>query len=115
MQETKGDNMNVEIIGQLTAGELLTYFAGGILIMSLPPIVGLMAVRTIFGAPAQDAREVGRRAMGAIGISLSIAFALGATGVSLLAPASADIFIILIILCLIFGLLGAGKLYWEDE
>ena len=107
--------MNIDQLGQLTVSEILAYFAGGVLLMSLPPIVGLMAVRTIFGTPAQDAREVGRRAMGAVGISLSIAFALGATGVSLLAPASADIFIILLILCLIFGLLGAGKLYWEEE
>ncbi len=107
--------MNIETLAQLTTSEILTYFAGGVLLMSLPPLVGLMAVRTIFGSPAQDASEIGRRTLGAVGISLSIAFALGATGVSLLAPASPDIFIILIILCLIFGLLGAGKLYWEED
>ena len=107
--------MDIDLIAQLSGGEILTYFAGGVLLMSLPPIVGLLAVRTIFGTPAEDSREFGRRTMGAIGISLSIAFALGATGVSLLAPASPDIFIMLLILCLISGLMGAGKLYWEEE
>ena len=107
--------MDIDLIAQLTTGEVFTYIAGAVLLMSLPPVVGLLAVRTIFGTPAQDTREFGRRMVGAAGISLSIAFALGATGVSLLAPASPDIFIILLILCLIFGLLGAGKLYWDDE
>lgn len=107
--------MDVDTLAQLTTGEIFAYITGAVLLMSLPPVVGLLAVRTIFGSPAENTQEFGRRMVGATGVSLSIAFALGATGVSLLAPASPDIFIILLILCLIFGLLGAGKLYWDEE
>lgn len=107
--------MDIDGIVHLTSTDLAFYFVGAAALIATPPLVGALLLRFLFSSmPANGAGSIGRL-LGALGLGLSVAFALGATGISLLRPASPDLFIALIILCLIFAMLGAGKLYWTEE
>jgi len=106
--------MDIQAFARLSTSEIFFYLAGGATLIATPPLIGTFVIYYLFHSKPDNGRVAMRRIMGAIAITLSIAFALGATGIALLQPASPDIFIALLILCLIFGLLGAGKLYWGD-
>jgi hypothetical protein len=100
---------------RITSSDLFLYFLGAAALVAVPPLVGVVLMRVLFSAVQGDGRGTIGRIIGVLGLGLSTAFALGATGIALLQPASPDLFIALIILCLVFALLGAGQLYWTDE
>lgn len=107
--------MTVEAFMKLSNSDVLPYLAGGALLMLTPALVGIVVIYYLFRATPGSGRIAARRIVGAIAIVLSITFALGAVGVSLLQAISPDLFIALLILCVIFALFGAGKLYWGEN
>lgn len=107
--------MNIEALAGLTTTELSFYFLGGAALIITPPVVAVSFLWVLFRNRPDNTRSAVGRLLGGLGMGMSIAFALGATGVALLEPASPDLFLALLILCGVFAMLGAGKLYWTDE
>ncbi|MCB0037922.1 MAG: hypothetical protein KDE51_28005 [Anaerolineales bacterium] len=107
--------MNIEALAGLTTTELSFYFLGGAALIITPPVVAISFLWVLFRDRPDNPRSAVGRLLGGLGMGMSIAFALGATGVALLEPASPDLFLALLILCGVFAMLGAGKLYWTDE
>ncbi|MBK8432340.1 MAG: hypothetical protein IPL28_14070 [Chloroflexi bacterium] len=106
--------MEIAALLHLTTTDLFLYFLGAAALVAIPPLVGAVVLRMLF-SPVANGRGPLARLLGALGLGLSVAFALGATGISLLRPAPPDLFIALIILCVVFAMLGAGQLYWTEE
>ena len=108
--------MEIGTFFRLTSSDLFLYFLGATALVAIPPLVGVVLLRLLFSAlPQGDGQNTLTRIIGVLGLGLSTAFALGATGIALLRPATPDLFIALIILCLVFAMLGAGQLYWTEE
>lgn len=107
--------MNIEAFARLSSTELSLYFLGAAALIVTPSVVAVAFLWFVFRSRPENGREAVGRLLGAMGMGISIAFALGATGVALLRPTSPDLFLALIVLCFVFAMLGAGKLYWTDE
>lgn len=105
----------IEALARLSTEGLTFYFWGGAALVVTPPAVAVTFLWFLFRTRPESGQEALRRLLGAAAMGLSIAFALGATGVALLQPASPDLFLGLIVFCIVFALFGAGQLYWTED
>ena len=107
--------MSPDILNRVTPDDLTLYFIGGVVLIIMPPLVGLIATWLLFAQPPEDGRALWRRLLLIAFVCLLLAGGLGFLGVYLLEPASPQAVWLTLLIAFIFGLLGAGKLYWRDE
>ncbi|MDJ0754855.1 MAG: hypothetical protein QNJ45_15130 [Ardenticatenaceae bacterium] len=105
----------IEDLLAYSADELTVYLVGSILLVVIPPLVGLVSSWILFGTPAEDLSTFLRRLILVASICLGVTFGLGYAGVSLLIPASPQAVWMVLGIAFIFGMLGAGRLNWNDE
>ncbi len=107
--------MTINALNRISADELTLYFWGGVLLIVIPPLVGLVSSWILFGTPVRDGRAFWKRLAAVTTLCLVIAGGLAWGGIALLEPATPQAIWLTMGITFIFGLLGAGQLYWDDE
>lgn len=107
--------MSPDILNSLTPDDLTLYFVGGVLLIGIPPLVGVGAIWILFGQPLEEPSAFWQRLAAVAGLCVLLAGGLGVAGLYLLEPASPPAIGMTLFIAFIFGLLGAGKLYWRDD
>ena len=104
-----------DLFNRISPDELTIYFVGAVILIVIPPLVGLLASRILFGSQLEGGRTFWQRLLVVLALCVLLAGGLGFAGVYLLEPASPQAVWLTLGIAFVFGLLGAGKLYWEDD